>query len=281
MRIEAPNVSMADRIFLYSGLSLLLIVGALFAAFFIKYTNDRNVFYTFTWGFAAANWIIVYYAKRLFPHLRTKFTLFVLAVGVSAFFVTQVTIPINTLSISVRYIPSSIEVVLGPDSDMSRENQLSLFKARGATNSDISFRLRQPLTGRKKPFKIFLGSDPKTYHIFRLSYGTDFWFWDIPMAMFMERDVLRVASVTVQADNLTALDSGDVRLYSKIGSKPTLYIDADENFVRSSTSRSKIYKIKILWFLFYVATSALILWSHVVTTATRRMRRIIQDYLEG
>ena len=258
---------------------MLLVLGIPLVLMFVRELVRHNVFLQLLVGWIAILLTLAYFAKRRRLRRRVWLILLLIATAFYGVLVFVTDLPITTISIDLQSVPQSTEFVLAREGDTKSERTLAEYHGRSASEVRVNFLLRKAIGGTRRSFIVRFGTRAHSYNIMRLSYGTDLLLWTIPLAIFKGEDLVGIAMVNPQHNSLASLDS-IVQLVGRHRG-PVLIVPYDEALVRSTMPGSRVYLVKSLWFLIFVAISAATACFPLVAPRIAPIAMTVRTYLES
>jgi len=250
-------------------------------AFFFYKLARHNVYLSFLIVWLCAHigvaWLAKNFLNRFFTQ-QIRVALFVGATLICIVFVGIAKVPFTVMSIGVRTVPTSVEFVMVPYGDeavlvaygdKAAERPWSFYASRGSKNVNVEFVMPTAMQDSRKPSEIYFGSQPRSYDIYRISYGSEFLFWRIPIASFEGADLMKVIGVDHQ--NALTMTGSDARLSSKINSKPKLQIKFNQFLLIQKAGRLRRAMFILLWLCVFVLISAATIWGDWAKTRIFRL----------
>lgn len=274
------------KAFFYTGVFFLLVAGVSLLwilAFRLLRHNSVLVFMAGSFLFSLMAAGIA--DKKIDTPRRTRFRLVVLGLVTitSISFIVLIPLPITGVSIRVRLVPESTEFRLRQPVSGFPDVFFSVYKTRGATDADITFRLPRPIEGENPPISIYLGHQPQRlyygrhflpYDITRLSYGTDIFFFYIPLSVYEGGVIFSMAHAAEKA-TAKLINGHTVRIWR------ALDVIADAIRVRRDSDGLRILCVKFVWGMLFISASAIALWYRSISTRTATLRWVVENFLAG
>ncbi len=283
MYFSKERISPLRQVFLYAGYCLFLGLFSLLAIKLLYQGVHRNPYEIFLVFLVAVNVLVaVLFVSPRLSAFAARLRLGVLSVtGAAAlFFVSAMPLPITTVTVNVVQVPWSMQYFLQHHDRDSRAQWRSVYKMRGDSHTAVSFVLPQPIQGRDEDLRLYMGYNPHRIHfgrypppseVYKVSFGTDILGVSLPLTIYDGKG-LDLDSGVISGRHVSFLANHHIRA-------PILQIMWDENRVRRDSSPVRILVVKILWLIFYIGISVLMLWSHRWTPKMKRLRAEIEKYL--
>ncbi len=283
MHLQNERITLLQRLSLYAGLVLFLVLSLLAALQLSDRWIQQNPYLLFLAGVAGvslATAMIAGTVRFSAVAARLRPGIFALSVAGALVFETLTPLPITSVMLAVRRVPRSMEFFLQHHGNDNRDQWRSVYKTRGDTHTLVSFILPRPIRGRDTGLMIYMGRNPHRVHfgrfppaveIYRVSYGTDFFHLPLALAVYEDDKLLTAAGVII-FPHRTSL------VHHAIGAQ-RMEIMWDEDRVRKDSGPVRVMFIKLLWGVLYAGVSAMILWFSWWTPKIRPVWEVIARYL--
>lgn len=248
------------------GSSLLIGLTTFFGVELALILTRQRPFHRFWLACLLASALCCYLASTFSPAIRKKIRrgVFVSILVSAALFLWHNRLPVTSVSVTLRSMAGPTDFLLRQFFPGRRDRFKTVYGAPSREAVAIAFSLPAAVRGHRRALEIYFGRAPKSYDILKISFGTRVLGRPIPLATFRGADMLQVAG-TPKTVNRFTLIGGAARLASKGHVRPTLNIASDENFIRRNIPASRVYVVKLLWFLLCAGFAGLIIWHHKLT----------------